>query len=67
MKRSSRLIVGLAAAAITFGSLAAFMGTDHWNYDRGYYHHNRHHHWDGCDHPHSWDGEAEQIQEEQGG
>ena len=35
MKRSSRLIILLAAAAITFASLAAFVGTDHW----GRWHH----------------------------
>ncbi len=35
MKRSSRLIVVLAAAAVTFGSLYAFVGTGHWDrYDR---------------------------------
>ncbi|MDW3191425.1 MAG: hypothetical protein R8G66_03645 [Cytophagales bacterium] len=30
MKKSTRLIVALVAAAITFGSLFAFVGTDHW-------------------------------------
>lgn len=40
MKKSSRLVVGLAAAAITFGSLFAFAGTEHWKtYDHPSFHH----------------------------
>ena len=31
MRKSSRLIVVLAAAALTFGSLYAFVGTNHWS------------------------------------
>ncbi len=40
MKKSAKLIVALAVAAITFGSLYVFVGTDHWDrYNQG------HHHW----------------------
>jgi hypothetical protein len=47
MRRSSRLIIGLAAAAITFGSLAAIVGTDHWNHSRV---DRWHGHWEHCEH-----------------
>ena len=48
MKRTSRFWIGLAAAAITFSSLTAFVGTDHWNHRREYLHHHGYDHWEGC-------------------
>lgn len=50
MKRRNRFLIGMAAAAITFGSLFAFVGPDHWAY--------RHHHayGHGCHHEQGAEG-----------
>ncbi len=34
MKRSSRFLIAFAAAAVTFGSLTAFIGPRHWQHYR---------------------------------
>ncbi len=54
MRRRSRLLIGLAAAAITFGSLSLTMGFDHWDrYSYGYGHHGwSHHH---CESQEQWE------------
>ena len=49
MKRIARIWIGLAVAAITFGSLTAFVGTDHWSYHREHFQHYRYDHFAGCD------------------
>ncbi len=48
MKRRNRFLVGLAAAAITYGSLFAFVGPEYWQNRYHHYHgyHHGHHH--GC-------------------
>jgi len=57
MKRQNRFIVALLAAGITFATLTATIGTDHWKrghyYERGWYHH--HHDYD---HDHDSDGKS---------
>ena len=53
MKRQNRFIVALLAAGITFATLTATIGTDHWK--RGYYNHHHgyfHHHDHSTDHDH---------------
>ena len=42
MKRSSSLLIGLLAAAVTFGSLMAFVGPKNFG-NRGYYGDRRYH------------------------
>ena len=45
MKRQNRFLIALLAAGITFATLTATVGTDHWK--RGYYgHHGYWHHYD---------------------
>ncbi len=47
MKRSSKFLIGLAAAALTFASLVAFVGPPHTGNQRlGYASHHGNHH--GC-------------------
>ncbi|MFT6868028.1 MAG: hypothetical protein ACJA08_002876 [Cyclobacteriaceae bacterium] len=48
MKKSSKLIVGLAAAALAFGSLVAIKGPKDMQYYHRGHHHDIHHHHD-CD------------------
>lgn len=46
MKKSSKFVIGFAAAALTFGSLFAFVGPKHFNHcDQRpcYHHHDRGH------------------------
>jgi hypothetical protein len=52
MKRQNKFIIALLAAGITFATLTATMGTDHWK--RGYFrhHHGYYHHHDHSDHDH---------------
>ena len=60
MKRSSRLIVGLAAAALMYASLYAFVGPDYWNS------HRHGHHWhyhDKCYHQDDVKSENSAIEE----
>jgi hypothetical protein len=46
MKRSSRFLIAFAAAALTFGSLAAFVGPRHWRQQRhGHCHAYADRHW----------------------
>ena len=52
MKRTSKFIIVAATAAITFGSLVAFVGPKDWNYYRGYHHGWHHHHDDYHHHDH---------------
>jgi hypothetical protein len=52
MKRQNRFIIALLAAGITFATLTATVGTDHWK--RGYF---RHHHVYYHQHEHSNDHE----------
>lgn len=51
MKKSSRFLIGFAAAALTFGSLMAFVGPQHFakygNRHCGY--HQYHHMTDNCE------------------
>ena len=56
MKRQNRFIIALLTAGITFATLTATLGTDHWK--RGYYryHHGYYHHHDNTDHDH-WQDE----------
>ena len=45
MKRQNRFLIALLSAGITFATLTATIGTDHWK--RGYYgHHGYWHHYD---------------------
>lgn len=37
MRRGSKFLIGLAAAALTYGSLMAFVGPQHFGH-RGFYH-----------------------------
>lgn len=49
MKRQNRFIIALLAAGITFATLTATVGTEHWK--RGhYFHHGYYHHYDHDDH-----------------
>ena len=67
MKGQNRFIIALLAAGITFATLTATVGTDHWK--RGYYgrHSYYHHHHSDSDHNH-WqdDGETNSKTEEDG-
>ena len=63
MKRTQRLIVGLLAAGITFATLTATVGTDHWR--RGYYHHGYFHNHHG-DHPDWYDWKKPDANEDKG-
>ena len=51
MKRQNRFIVALLAAGITFATLTATVGTEHWK--RGYFHRHGYYHYH--DHPHDHD------------
>lgn len=48
MKRQNRFIIGLLAAGITFATLTATVGTEHWKrghyFHHGYYHNHYHDH-----------------------
>ena len=50
MKRTQRFIIGLVAAGITFATLTATIGTEHWKrghfFHHGYYYHDHHKHHD---------------------
>ena len=59
MKRQNRFIIALLAAGITFATLTATVGTDHWK--RGYF---RHHHGYYHQHEHSNDQNHWQDNEE---
>ena len=50
MRRGSRFLIGLAAAALTYGSLMAFVGPRHFGH-RGFYRYQAYRdHWSGhCD------------------
>jgi len=43
MKRGSRFLIGFASAALTFGSLFAFAGPEHFNKHCGRWGHGYHH------------------------
>ena len=50
MRRGSSFLIGLLAAAVTFGSLTAFIGPRHFGY-RGYYSNYGYRDGYGCDGP----------------
>ena len=62
MKRTSKFIIVAATAAITFGSLVAFVGPKDWNYHHGHYH-GWHHHDDYHQHDHD---DQKTLSEEEG-
>lgn len=49
MKRSSKLIIAVAAAALTFASLVAVNGPKDWKAYHRYHHGWHHHHHDDCE------------------
>ena len=57
MKRQNRFIVALLAAGITFATLTATLGTDHWK--RGnYFHHGYYHYHHDYNYDHESDGKS---------
>ena len=64
MKRPKRFIIGILAAGITFATLTATVGTEHWkrrHFQHGYYHHdhNNHHDHDSQDQKRNNDSESD--------
>ncbi|MDJ1503173.1 hypothetical protein [Xanthocytophaga agilis] len=63
MKRSTRFLIAFTAAALTFGTLRAFVGPAHWNRWHNHPHHcyedsQEHHHWRDNKHGHSSNAQA---------
>ena len=70
MKRQNRFIIALLAAGITFATLTATVGTEHWKrgyfHRHGYYHYHDHHHDNDHNHDKNWNDKSEDEPTDEG-